>query len=140
MTVDKYTLRCHIVDAIPQSICHWLIEFKGLSMSTSNVAEWVACIEQRESELLEKEAYNSNTTTKLYASSAIHQTHAQGTTVPNKDAPRTQRPSQSVEGLKPVGPSIVLGPRVPTEQTKSATPVGTQKGPLTWLERVPPNP
>ena len=60
LVVDKYSLRRHIVEAIPQSICDWLIEHKGLSTSTSTVVEWVEAIETRERELLEKEAYNGN--------------------------------------------------------------------------------
>ena len=58
LVIDEYSLRQHIVEAIPQSICDWLIKHKGLSTSTSTVVEWVEVIETRE--LLEKEAYNGN--------------------------------------------------------------------------------
>jgi hypothetical protein len=63
LVVDKYSLCRHIVEAIPQSICDWLIKHKGLSMSTSTVVEWVEAIETCERELLEKEAYNGNLST-----------------------------------------------------------------------------
>jgi len=55
--VDEYTLRKQIIQAIPSSIRNMLIDYKGLSVSTSSVAEWVDAIERRERELLEKEAY-----------------------------------------------------------------------------------
>jgi hypothetical protein len=57
LPVDEYTLRKQIIQAIPSSIRNMLIDYKGLSVSTSSVAEWVDAIEKRERELLEKEAY-----------------------------------------------------------------------------------
>ena len=42
---------------VPSSIRNMLIDYKGLSVSTSSVAEWVDMIERREREILEKEAY-----------------------------------------------------------------------------------
>ena len=63
MVIDEYTLRRHIVEAIPQSICDWLIEHKGLSTSMSTVAEWVEAVEIRKREILKKEAYNNNNAT-----------------------------------------------------------------------------
>jgi hypothetical protein len=58
MPIDEYTLRRQVIAAIPQTICHWLINYKDLSTSTSTVVEWVDAIERRERELLEREAYN----------------------------------------------------------------------------------
>jgi hypothetical protein len=60
MPIDEYTLRRQIVAAIPQTICHWLINYKDLSISTSTVVEWVDAIERHERELLEREAYNAS--------------------------------------------------------------------------------
>jgi len=60
MPIDEYTLRRQLVAAIPQSICHWLINYKDLSTSTSTVVEWVNAVERRERELLEREAYNAS--------------------------------------------------------------------------------
>ena len=60
LVVDEYSLHQHIVEAILQSICDWLIEHKGLSTSKSTVVEWVETIETCKHELLEKEAYNGN--------------------------------------------------------------------------------
>jgi hypothetical protein len=59
MPIDEYTLQQQIITAIPQTICHWLINYKDLSTSTSMVVEWVDTIERREHELLEKGAYNA---------------------------------------------------------------------------------
>jgi hypothetical protein len=112
MKVDEYTLRRHIINAIPQSICNWLIELKGLSTSTSSVAEWITAIEQRERELLEKEAYSYNTT-KLSASSTTRPTRMRETNVPTKDTSRTPRPSRSREGQKPSSSILPTGPKVP---------------------------
>src|SRR6266849_2168905 len=58
MPIDEYTLRKQIIAAIPQTICHWLINYKDLSISTSTAVEWVNTIERRERKLLEREAYN----------------------------------------------------------------------------------
>ena len=57
LLVDEYTLWKQIIQAIPSSIRNMLIDYKGLSVLTSSVAEWVDVIEQRECEILEKEAY-----------------------------------------------------------------------------------
>src|SRR6266849_3020693 len=59
MPIDEYMLRKQIIAAIPQTICHWLINYKDLSISTSTAVEWVNAIERRERELLEREAYNA---------------------------------------------------------------------------------
>lgn len=63
MPIDEYTLRKQIVAAILQTICHWLINYKDLSISTSMVVEWVNAIERHEHELLEREAYNATVRT-----------------------------------------------------------------------------
>ena len=57
LPVDEYTLWKQIIQAIPSSIRNMLIDYKGLLVSTSSVAEWVNAIEQRERKILEKEAY-----------------------------------------------------------------------------------
>ena len=57
LPVDKYMLQKQIIQAIPSSIRNMLINYKGLSVSTSSVAECVDTIKRREHELLEKEAY-----------------------------------------------------------------------------------
>jgi hypothetical protein len=59
MPIDEYTLCKQIIAAIPQSIPHWLINYKDLSTSTSMVHKWVDAIEQCERELLKREAYNT---------------------------------------------------------------------------------
>ena len=41
LPVDEYTLWKQITQAIPSSIRNILIDYKGLSVSTSLVAEWV---------------------------------------------------------------------------------------------------
>jgi hypothetical protein len=63
MPIDEYTLRRQIVAAIPQTICHWLINYKDLSISTSTVVEWVDAVERRERELLERDAYDATVST-----------------------------------------------------------------------------
>jgi hypothetical protein len=59
MLVDEYMLRKCIVEAIPYRIHNHLIDYKGLSTSTSSVVEWVDAIERRERELLERSAYDT---------------------------------------------------------------------------------
>jgi hypothetical protein len=48
LPIDEYTLRKQIVEVIPSTIQNSLIDLKGLSTSTSSVAEWVEAIAQRE--------------------------------------------------------------------------------------------
>ena len=57
MPINEYTLRQQIVTAIPQTICHWLINYKNLSTSTLTVVEWVNAVEQQE---CKREAYNAS--------------------------------------------------------------------------------
>ena len=44
LPIDEYTLRKRIVKVIPSSIRNNIIDLKGLSISTSSVAEWVKAI------------------------------------------------------------------------------------------------
>ena len=60
LPIDKYTLHCRIVEAIPSSIRNHLINLRGLSTSTSSVMEWVKAISKQEHELLEKAAFYDN--------------------------------------------------------------------------------
>ena len=111
LVVDEYTLRRQIVEAIPQSICDWLIKHKGLSMSTSTVVEWVEAIETREHELLEKEAYNGNlATTKRTTSSAARTNTSKGTIATYKSSSKTGTTTHSNERGTP------MGHRLPTRQ------------------------
>ena len=57
LPVDEYMLWKQIIQAIPSSIQNMLIDYKGLLVSTSSVAEWVDVIERRERKILEIEAY-----------------------------------------------------------------------------------
>ena len=45
LLVDEYTLQKQIIQAIPSSIRNMLIDYKGLWVLTSSVAEWVDTIE-----------------------------------------------------------------------------------------------
>ena len=58
MPVDEYTLHNRIVKSIPTSIWNHLIDFKGLSTTTSLVVEWVQAIEDWEYELQERVVYD----------------------------------------------------------------------------------
>jgi hypothetical protein len=44
LPIDEYTLRKQIVEVIPLMIRNSLIDLKGLSISTSSIAEWVEAI------------------------------------------------------------------------------------------------
>ena len=46
MLINEYTLRRQIVTAIPQTIRHWLINYKNLLTLTSTVVKWVDAVEQ----------------------------------------------------------------------------------------------
>ncbi len=114
LVVDEYTLRRQIVEAIPQSICDWLIEHKGLSTSTSTVVEWVEAIETRERELLEKEAYNGNlATTKRTTSSVARTNTSKGTTTTYKSSSKTGTTTRPNERGTPTGPRLPARQKVP---------------------------
>jgi hypothetical protein len=58
LPIDEYTLQKQIVEVIPSTIHNSLIDLKGLSTSTSSVAEWVEAIARHEQELLKKAAFD----------------------------------------------------------------------------------
>jgi hypothetical protein len=116
LVVDEYSLRRHIVEAIPQSICDWLIEHKGLSTSTSTVVEWVEAIETRERELLEKEAYNGNlSTTRRITPSATRTNTSKGTSATHKGPSKTGTTTRPYDRRTPMGPKLPTKQRVPLE-------------------------
>ena len=117
MVIDKYTLQCHIVEAIPQSICDWLIEHKGLSTSMSTVAEWVEAVEIREREILEKEAYNNNNATmKRQTSIAAKAIPARRSAAPTKGPARISQTTHSNECAVPTGPRVKPKQKVPLSE------------------------
>ena len=82
LPIDKYTLHCRIVEAIPLSMRNHLIDLRGLLTSTLSVVEWVEAISKRECELLEKAAFYDNPpTTKRFMASMSR------TTMPKKAVP-----------------------------------------------------
>src|SRR3984885_15273700 len=115
LPIDEYTLRRRIVEAIPSTIRNHLIDLKGLSTSTSSVAEWVEAIARRERELLEKSAFDDNhMNPKRFMSSSSRLTATRATATPPRAANgqrNYQTPARSNDRAPP------SGPKVPTKQT-----------------------
>ena len=114
---DEYMLWKQIIQAIPSSIRNMLIDYKGLSVSTSSVAEWVDAIEQRECEILEKEAY------KEMQNSAWRGTSAQNWKTQvrfnmNQTKGKALEKPRTGEKATQSGNKILTGGRVPLEEIK----------------------
>ena len=112
LTVDEYMLRNRIVESIPPSMRNNLIDYKGLSTTTSTVVEWVKAIEDRELELRERAAYDEATTVTKKPPIAAAQT--------NNVRAKMNRPRSSSQA-KPVARmsdrATPLGTRLPSKQT-----------------------
>jgi hypothetical protein len=63
--IDEYSLRRHVLEAIPPKIRNDLMDHKGLSTTTSTLSAWVEAIERREHELLERSAFNEAATARV---------------------------------------------------------------------------
>jgi hypothetical protein len=117
MPVDEYTLRKRIVEAIPYRIRNHLIDYKGLSTSTSSVVEWVDAVERRERELLERSAYDAVARQRVRTT-----TTSKETSTPRRrdETPaRTQQRTQTTRQLasaRPVGPTVTSRQRLPLSE------------------------
>lgn len=58
LQIDEYSLRRHVLEAIPPRMRNDLMDHKGLSTTTSTLNNWIEAIEKREHELLERSAFN----------------------------------------------------------------------------------
>jgi hypothetical protein len=105
MPVDEYTSRRRIIEAIHWRIRNHLIDFKGLSTSTSSVVEWVDAIERRERELLERSAYDTVVRQRVRTSTALKATSTSRDETPTKTQPRTQS-TRTTDRARPVGQTI----------------------------------
>ena len=116
LPIDEYTLRRRIVEAIPSSIRNHLIDIKGLSTSTSSVAEWVEATARRERELLEKAAFEDNhMNLKRFAPGNARFAAARATAAPRRtnDDQKSSRLPNEARNNNRASPS---GPKVPTKQ------------------------
>ena len=125
--IDEYTLRKQIIDIIPSSIRNMLIDYKGLSVSTSSVAEWVDAIDLRERELLEREAYESLNSTRTHAGPSQRANPSRsGQPHVSANAPRQGASSSRTyadparnstnDRAAPTGPHVAPRQRVPLEE------------------------
>jgi hypothetical protein len=119
MTIDEYTLRRQIVNAIPQIICDWLIEHKGLSTSTSTIVEWVDAIEQRERELLEQEAYHATKAIALKKATSSAER-------PRKAAPRDAVTGRFVSAITATTTNRFASANTAPRTVNRSTPTGPQ--------------
>lgn len=121
LPIDEYTLRRRIVEAIPSTIRNHLIDLKGLSTSTSSVAEWVEAIARRERELLEKSAFDDNHMNPkrfMSSSSRLTATRATATLPRAANGQRNyQTPARSNDHAPPSGPKVPTKQTVPLSET-----------------------
>jgi hypothetical protein len=117
LPVDEYTLRKQIIQAIPSSIRNMLIDYKGLSVSTSSVAEWVDAIERRERELLEKEAYEE-TQNGAWRNSSAQNWKTQVRFNTNQAKGRAPERPKTGEKATRSGNKTSTGRKVPLEEIK----------------------
>jgi hypothetical protein len=111
LPIDKYTLRRRIVEVIPSTIRNSLIDLKGLSTSTSSVAEWVEAIAWREQELLEKAAFDDTFTNPTrFGTATTRRQPARVTMTANRPTSDQSKPNfgdaRSNERAKPLGPMV----------------------------------
>lgn len=114
MPIDEYTLRKRIIDSVPSGIKNMLINFKGLSISTSSVEEWVEAIERREREIIEWEAVNDGPTPPKKSTLGNNR----APTYRNQAAPDKSSPMNMVQNNRPSpsGPRVATKSKVPLEE------------------------
>jgi hypothetical protein len=143
LPIDEYTLRKRIVKVIPLTIRNSLIDLKGLSTSTSSVAEWVEAIARRERELLEKAAFDdAYTNPTRFGTATTRQQPAQVTAAANHPTSnqhkQTPSDARSNERTKPTG--LTVQPRQPIVLAKVTCHACGKKGHYCGSKECPKTP
>jgi len=112
LTPDEYTLRHRIVESISPAMHNHLIDYKGLSTTTSTVVEWVDAIEDRELELWERAAYDEATA----ATKRPPTTQSRTTTVRTRPNP-PRSSSQAKPAARMSDRAKPSGAKLPPKQT-----------------------
>jgi hypothetical protein len=118
LTIDEYTLRKRIVDSIPASMRYHLIDYKGLSTTTSTVMEWMEAIEVRELEIRERAAYDDATTPSNQRKPTSGVSHARAPSsrpqpATTKVATQPKPAPHARDRVRPTGPTMPSKRTVP---------------------------